>query len=128
MKPATAKAKGRETENDCATFLQQWWPDAERKRLKGNKDEGDITGIGYRVIEVKSGGTLAIPQWMRELRAERENLRERLYGNIYDAQGLSHVSLPPGIVAVRPSGKPNPEDWWAIQPLRDACELWNNDL
>jgi hypothetical protein len=122
MKPGTAKAKGRDTENDCVNFLLQWWPDAERKRLKGEKDEGDVTGIGYRVIEVKSGGVLAVPQWFRELKAERENLRERV------ALVPELVPLPPGMIAVRPSGKPNPEDWWAMLPLRDLCELWATDL
>jgi hypothetical protein len=45
VKPGTAKAKGRDTENSCVEYLKAWGVlHAERRRLTGSKDCGDITG------------------------------------------------------------------------------------
>lgn len=57
------------------------WPNAERRRLKGNLDEGDITGCPGICIEVKAGKAAAsasdkqIADWMNELASETINAR-----------------------------------------------------
>lgn len=98
MKPATAKAKGRETENAFVEFLRRnGVPHAERRRLTGSKDQGDITGWPGVCVEIKSGATLAIPKWLAECDAETAN---------------AHADI--GFVVVRPKGKPDPADWFVI--------------
>ncbi len=56
MKPSSAKAKGRETENLAADFaaLCTSWP-IERRRTNGPKDRGDLAGFPtWLAVEVKS--------------------------------------------------------------------------
>lgn len=74
MKPGTAKAKGRETENQAVEWLrEQGWVNAERRRLAGVEDQGDITGIPGMCIEVKSAAQWKPVQWLRETEVERHN-------------------------------------------------------
>lgn len=111
MKPATAKAKGRETENLAVEYLRsEGVTHAERRRLNGSFDQGDVTGWPGVCVEVKSGAALNPQQWLRELAAEMTN---------------SHSST--GFVMVRPKGVPNPTDWFSLLPnpvlmqlMRDA--------
>lgn len=101
MKPSQAKAKGRETENSFVAFCHDWGlVNVERRRLKGAADEGDVSGWPGVVCEVKSGGKIDLPGWMRELRVEVENAAAEI-----------------GFLAIRPKGAPDPEDWWAALPL-----------
>jgi hypothetical protein len=101
MKPSTAKAKGRETENDYVEFVSAFTNlPLERRRLNGVLDKGDIAGFPDVCVEVKSGAVLDVPKWMRELEVEVRNSGARM-----------------GQIAVRPKGKPNPADWWAMRPL-----------
>lgn len=101
MKPNVAKAKGRETENIHVEYLKEnGIVNAERRRLNGSSDQGDVTGWPGMCVEVKSGAKLDVQQWLRELEVEIEN---------------SHSDM--GYVAVRPKGKPNAEDWFAIMPM-----------
>ena len=106
MKPGTAKAKGRETESLFVAYLQKWVPFAERRRLSGSADRGDIAGVPGIVFEVKSGARLDVAGWLAELDAEVE-----------------HDHAVHGYVVVRPKGKPNPEDWFVIQRLPDAIAV-----
>jgi hypothetical protein len=101
MKPRTAKDKGRWTENAAVAYLRSWGlVHAERRRLKGAADEGDITGWPGVVVEVKSGARLDIAGWLHELDAE-----------MFNAHAIS------GFVMVRPKGKPDPADWFALLPM-----------
>lgn len=101
VKPATAKAKGRETETVLVRWLRAHGvPYAERRRLTGRYDQGDLTGWPGVVVEVKSGAKIDAAGWLAELEAE-----------IVNAQAET------GFVAVRPKGKPQPEDWFAMLPL-----------
>lgn len=100
MTPATAKAKGRETENTFVGYLKRWVPAAERRRLCGVLDRGDVTGMAGWVWEVKSGARVNIAGWLAELRAEMRN-----------------DGSTAGAVVVRPKGSPQPEDWYAVLPL-----------
>lgn len=108
MKPSTAKAKGRATENLLVDWLRTHGvPHAERRRLTGSADQGDITGWPGICVEVKSGAKLDIAGWLAELAAEVRN------------SGATH-----GFVAVRPKGKPDPEDWFAVLPLPELVRLF----
>lgn len=100
MKPATAKAKGTATETTFVTWLRQWVPHAERRRLHGNADRGDIAGLPGVVLEVKSGARVAIAQWLAELETEIDN-----------------DQADTGAVIVRPPKQPGPDNWYAVMPL-----------
>lgn len=100
MKPATAKAKGRETESAFVAWLARWVPHAERRRLAGTADRGDITGMPGFVWEVKSGARVDIAGWLAELDTEIRNDRADM-----------------GAVVVRPKGAPNPAQWYCVMPL-----------
>jgi hypothetical protein len=106
---STVKAKGRETENLFVSWLNsKFGMSAERRRLKGTQDEGDITGWDGVCVEVKSasGSTVNITGWLRELAAEIQN-----------------SGADVGFIAARPKGKPDPEDWYAIIPLPALVDL-----
>lgn len=70
--PQASKRKGRERENLAVEWIQAWYPKAERRRLKGNQDQGDIAGTPF-VIEVKGEQRLSVPQYLRELAQEKAN-------------------------------------------------------
>ncbi len=107
MKPSTAKAKGRETEQLLVDWLHQHGvPYAERRRLTGSEDQGDIAGWPGICVEVKSGARLDLAGWLEELAAEVRNSRAK------------H-----GFIAVRPKGKKNPDNWFAVLPLPALLSL-----
>lgn len=112
MKPRTAKDKGRITENLLVDYLiLNGFIHAERRRLYGITDRGDIAGVVGWVIEVKSGASLDLSGWLRELAVEMRN------------DGADW-----GVVVVRPKGKPDPKDWWAIMPLPQAVDLMDDTV
>lgn len=107
MTPGTAKRKGRETESRLVEWLRvHGWPNAERRRLAGSADRGDISGVIGVTIEVKSGARLSVAEWMKELEVEMRNDRADV-----------------GLVVVRPKGSPDPGDWWALMPVPVAFQL-----
>lgn len=113
MKPSTAKQKGAATEQKFVQYLIDWGiSNAERRHLKGRYDEGDVAGWAspnrsWNVcVEVKSGASLDVPAWMRELDAEMINAKSEM-----------------GFIAVRPKGKPDPKDWWIMMPSDLFMEL-----
>lgn len=113
MKPSTAKAKGAETEVSYVDYLREKGVhNAERRHLQGRFDQGDIAGWAAPdrawniCVEVKSGAALDVPKWMRELESEMENAGSEM-----------------GFIAVRPKGKPKPEDWWAMLPMELMMDL-----
>jgi Holliday junction resolvase len=111
VKPATAKVKGRATESALVEHLRRHgWPHAERRRLTGRDDQGDIAGMrgpaGDVAVEVKSGARLDVAGWLAEL--ERETTAAR---------------AATGFVAVRPKGKPDPTGWFAVMPLPWLLDL-----
>lgn len=113
MKPSTAKRKGVETENLWVEYLNNHGvARAERRRLQGAADRGDIAGWdhhkGYwRVVsEVKSGAVLKIPEWISELRAE-----------------IANDKATTGHIVVRPKGKPDPADWFVVLPVDIFMDL-----
>ena len=108
MKPATAKAKGRDTENRFVTYARTVWglTHIERRRLAGVNDMGDIAGWPGVCVEIKSGARVDIARWLAELICEQSN---------------SHARV--GFVAVRPKAKPDPEDWYAVLTLPALMDL-----
>jgi hypothetical protein len=107
MHPREAKRKGRETENLFVEYLiDEGVPYAERRRLNGSTDQGDVTGWPGVCVEVKSGATLNPQGWLRELATEMVN---------------SHADT--GFVAVRLKGKPDPQDWVAMLPMPVLMDL-----
>ncbi len=72
--PAHSKTKGRNGENEVVAYLQTTgFPLAERRRLTGSHDRGDISGIENVVIEVKTHKTPDLVCWAREAELERDN-------------------------------------------------------
>ena len=107
MKPSTAKAKGRETEQAFVDWLKRHGvPHAERRRLEGVDDRGDIAGLPGVVLEVKSGARLDLPGWLRELEREMANDQADM-----------------GAVIIRPKGQPDPDDWVVAMPVGLWWEL-----
>ena len=107
MKPSTAKAKGRETENAFVQWMKnRWGKKVERRRLTGAQDQGDISGWDNVCVEVKSGASIDLPGWLKQLEDEKINSDSEF-----------------GFVAVRPKGKPDPEEWYAVMSLPDLVLL-----
>jgi len=113
MKPSTAKSKGAQTETQFVEFLKaNGVPNAERRHLSGAYDKGDISGWvqsnGSKpvCVEVKSGAQLNIQGWLRELDAEIINSKADI-----------------GFLAIRPKGKPRPEDWYIVMRTPGFIDL-----
>lgn len=113
MKPSTAKAKGAATETLYVDFLRRnGVPNAERRHLNGVMDKGDVAGWNAAdgswnvVVEIKSGASLSIPKWIKELRSEIRN-----------------ANAVTGHLVIRPKGRPDPVDWWVVMPVPEFMEL-----
>lgn len=107
MKPASAKAKGRTAENLWVEWLQRnGWRYAERRRLTGAKDRGDIAGTPDITWEIKSHKTYKFPQWMVETEQERVN---------------NHDTI--GVLVVKPNGVGKPDDFWCVVTPRVLAHL-----
>ncbi len=111
MKPSTAKAKGTATETALVRYLHQEWGlvGIERRRLAGANDRGDLAGWPGVCVEIKSGASLDLPGWLRELDVEADNA---------DAET--------GFVAVRPKGLPDPAEWYAVMRLPWLLKLMDD--
>jgi len=107
MKPASAKAKGRAAENVWVEYLQRCgWQYAERRRLMGAHDRGDIAGTPGITWEIKNQKALDFPAWLRELAAEQANTGD-----------------PVGVLVVKPRGVTDPGDWWCVMTGRQMIQL-----
>lgn len=100
------RAKGTEAENMVVEYLiNNGWPHAERRSLKGIKDKGDITGCPGLVWEAKwAGAGLRMGTWMSQTAVERLNA------------GADH-----GILVIKPRGigSKNTEYFYAAMHLLD---------
>lgn len=100
MNPNTAKRKGQQTEQMWVDYLRDsGWPYAERRRLTGKHDRGDIAGCPGVTVEVKSGAKISLGEWMAELEREMANDETEV-----------------GYLTIRPRNRPNPADWWCVVP------------
>lgn len=55
------------------TLIERGWRYAERRRLSGRYDRGDIAGIPGVVIEAKCAKTFTLAGWLDEAHVERDN-------------------------------------------------------
>jgi hypothetical protein len=106
VKPASIKAKGRLAENLFVQFLKARWPMAERRRLNGSYDRGDVSGVPRTVIEVKSGAKIDLPAWLRELDVEMAN------------DGAEF-----GCVAIKPRGVTDGAEFYCVMSGERFAEL-----
>jgi len=107
------KAKGREAETLVVEYLRARGFNAERRRLSGDADLGDVGGIRKLIIEVKSHKQLNLPAWLDELAIEVENA-DRKY-----PEDFAHT----GFVVARRRGQPHPGDWYAVLPLEKIVDI-----
>ena len=71
---ASAKAAGRTWETAIVRLLiDRGWPHAERRRLNGTADRGDIAGVPGVVIEAKNTKGYDLATAVDEATAERDN-------------------------------------------------------
>lgn len=107
------KRKGTAAETAVLNFFKELFPEGRPMRvpLAGSNDMGDVilfhgTDLPI-IIEVKSGATLNIPAWIRELEAELHN-----YQQFYELE-----RLPEGYLFIKPKGVgvTNVKEYWVIQ-------------
>jgi len=113
---AKNKRKGSKFEIDVMKWFRGKGYNAERLRLAGSKDEGDlvvyVAGVPY-LFECKATKKMDLPQFWRELQAEVLNYAE--------ARDLKVG--PIGYVLVKKrNGKI--EDGWVIQSLKQWSEQY----
>lgn len=66
--------KGLKHENETVTYLQaEGFTGAERRRLHGKEDRGDIVGIPWLAIECKNHKRHEIARWIDEAEEEAGN-------------------------------------------------------
>ena len=93
-----AKAKGRNAENAVVEWLKQnGYRNAERRRLAGAADRGDIAGVYGVVIEVKAEKRINLAGYVDEANIEAVN----------DGAEL-------GVAWVKRRGKTSPGDWYVV--------------
>ena len=103
------KAKGRNAESAVVDLARRsGWPHAERRRLEGVQDRGDVAGMPGLVVEVKSGARLDLAGWLAE--TERERL----------VDGADY-----GVLVVKPKGvgETRTDRWYALLPLDAMLRL-----
>jgi hypothetical protein len=92
--------KGTAAETVVMAFLRDnGYPTAERRRLAGRNDRGDVAGIPGLVIEIKNRQEMALAEWVDE--AREEALRNGGSGE-FDS----------GVVWHKRRGKSSPGDWY----------------
>lgn len=87
------------------------WPEAERRRLSGAQDRGDVAGMSRVCVEIKASKAAALGPWLKELAVERDNAGA--------ATGFV-VWKPPGLGAQRVG------EWLAVMergPLMDLMAM-----
>lgn len=113
-KQTAAKRKGTAFETGVLKWLREKGFTAERLRLAGKHDEGDIvcfvSGAPY-VFELKATARMDLPAFWREATVEAENYAK--------ARGLATV--PPAYVIVK-RRQAGIEQSWVIQTLEKWVE------
>lgn len=109
---ASAKAAGRSWENAIVdALIRHGWPHAERRRLAGSKDRGDIAGVAGVVIEAKNTKGYDLAGALDEARREAHNDNTGVFG-------LSH-----GVAWIKRHGKPMAEDGYVVMDGRTFMTL-----
>lgn len=103
-----SKAKGRDAENAVVKFLlEHGFHRAERRRLTGANDRGDIAGVDDLTIEVKAEKRIDLAGYMKELAAEVENTGDEF-----------------GVAFVKRRGTTDVGEWYAVMPVSWFVRLW----
>jgi hypothetical protein len=91
---SSAKAAGRSLENDLCEALNARGLRADRLRLKGKNDQGDVKAelAPSHVFEVKNCRTLALSTWWKEASKERDNAQARYAWMVHKRHGVSDPS------------------------------------
>ena len=98
--PAYSKVKGRAGENSVVDWLiRHGWIHAERRRLMGTADRGDVAGLPGVCIEVKNEKRIELGSYLKELEAEMANDQAQT-----------------GVVAIKRRGHTDPDDWFFVMP------------
>lgn len=100
-----SRAKGTAAETAVVRWLREHgFPFAERRALAGNKDRGDIAGVGGWALEVKSCRRMELAVWMDEAQVEGANDGTSMYAVIHKRIGKGdpgawYVTLPLSVFA-----------------------------
>lgn len=71
---ASAKKAGTSWETEIVNeLIAHGWPYAERRRLSGALDKGDIAGVAGVCIEAKNAARIELAQWLDEVTREKNN-------------------------------------------------------
>lgn len=91
---SSAKAAGRSLENDLVSALNSRGLKADRLRMKGKNDEGDVRAelAPDHVFECKNTRTLALTTWWREASRERDNAQASYAWVVWKRHGVSDPS------------------------------------
>ena len=102
-----SKQKGTAAETAVVRYLREnGFPYAERRALTGNYDQGDITGCGPIVFEVKNHKSMDLAGWIQGLITE-----------------IANANAITGAVVAKKRGTTFPGDWYAIMPFGLLVEL-----
>lgn len=116
---AANKHKGSTFELDVLKWFRKKGYNAERLRLAGSKDEGDlvvyVAGKPY-LFECKATKKIDLPQFWRELQAEVINY----------AAARDMAANPIGYVIVKKRNG-SIDDAWVIQTLKQWSDQYKND-
>lgn len=100
---ASAKKAGTSWETEIVRALNaHGWPHAERRRLAGARDRGDIAGIAGWVIEAKNTNRLDLAGAVDEAIAEARNDNTGVFG-------VSH-----GAAWIKRKGRSKAEDGYVV--------------
>ena len=122
---AKNKRKGSAFELDVMKWFRSKGVNAERLRLSGQKDEGDLVVIiagETFILELKNTKVLNLPQFWREAVVEAQNYAT--------ARGIKPAPLSYVVVKRRNAGI---EQSWVVQDLqqwledKDACPQWKDN-
>lgn len=108
-----AKSVGRDAENAVVEYLSARGIKAERRRLTGTEDCGDISNSLGATIEVKACKALDLSGWLAEVEAEGDNADKR-----YE-EGVRH----PRAVVAKKRGTLDAGEWYFICTLEQGVEL-----
>lgn len=117
MNPIANKRRGSQFEIDLLSYLRQRELSAERLRLTGRRDEGDLVfhlGGYHFVIEAKAEKTIGLAGYMTELEVEKENYSK--------ARNLRDRYLVHGVAVVKAPRKSTGEAY-AVLRLDDFCDM-----
>lgn len=116
-KQAYSKSKGRAWENQVVGFLRECGIEAERRRLTGAQDCGDIGGWPGVVVSCKAEKSLNLAGYMDELGDQVLNAALRYKGTV-----------PLGVAFVKRRGSGGAENGYAVMSPHVAVLLLKSYL